>query len=288
MAGDQGRLELMDEIYAIVAPLMPSADVDDLTRLETEMIYQCDRGDVGEASRQALRFAAVARATGDSLTLLRAARNASVPLRLNGQYGEARTLLLEAVNAAVSRRSYVLARHITLDLVRVYLVEGNVSAAREEMNRFAEFNFTTDDSQSNTEFVYLNARLCLDEGKLEEADSCCAELLPKADTLATNRRAAILAVGVRLLTALGKDKQRRLQMLSELERLHLRYRDIGFQDYEAYSLYLGLSGIGEEQRATELLCEYANVHRRDRSPLPASIMAIAGPQRRRRKKLTRP
>ena len=57
----------------------------------------------------------------------------------------------------------------------------------------------------------------------------------------------------------------------DLEASHLVNRDIGVQDFEAYSLFLGLCAIGEEKRAKQLIHEYLHKYRRSKRPIASGL-----------------
>jgi hypothetical protein len=63
--------------------------------------------------------------------------------------------------------------------------------------------------------------------------------------------------------------------VSDLEAAHFVNLDIGAQDFEAYSLFLGLRAIGEEKRAQEQLHDFLK-YRRSRRPV-ASALRHASP-----------
>jgi hypothetical protein len=273
MASDQCDRSVIDEIYGAAQSVLLCDGVDDLHRFELNMVYHCTRGDVEEASRMALQFAASARDSADSMVFFKAARNAVCPLRLNGRYKDAKTLLVEAINLAVGKRSFAFARYLTQELVRLHLVENNFAEARKQLDRFADFEFPDADLHSRADHADLEARLCLEEGNLEGAQKNCEFLLASSANLAASRRVTTLATAVRVQASLGDDRCALESFVRELESLHLEQRTAGFQDYETVGLFVGLSAIGEASRGTELLKSYVTTYRRDRSPIPPSLHA---------------
>jgi hypothetical protein len=71
-------------------------------------------------------------------------------------------------------------------------------------------------------------------------------------------------------------------IVAELEATHRQMRCVGSQDFEVYSLYLGLSAIGDERRGANLLQDYVLQHRRSKYPLHPSMAAVAAQSNRRR------
>ena len=60
------------------------------------------------------------------------------------------------------------------------------------------------------------------------------------------RRTATLALAVRLAIMKNVPHNEFAKLLADLQESHLLNRDVGRQDYEAYSLYLGPAYLGKQ------------------------------------------
>ncbi len=59
--------------------------------------------------------------------------------------------------------------------------------------------------------------------------------------------------------------------MTELEATHFQMRGIGSQDFECYSLFLGLCALNKKDRAVHLLREHVE-QRQVKWPLPRTIL----------------
>ena len=83
-----------------------------------------------------------------------------------------------------------------------------------------------------------------------------------------NRRAAVLALGVRIGIEQQVSTRSLLPMLRELELAHMKTRASGWQDFEAHALALGLRSCGELERGLRVLVEYTTQFRREPWAIP--------------------
>lgn len=275
MASERGEFQIMDETYASILPLFEVQLADDMPRFDVQLIYECVRGDLSAASPLAYGLARVGRLANDTNLAIRALKNAATALRACGKTAEACELLSEGVDRANSARAYELARMLVVELARTWLIAGETQKARFEMDRVLSPHLPEPgDSHAKLDFLTINARLCLQENRVEEASNFYKKILPFVSALAVDRREMVLAIGIRLGTAAAWPRKELAPMVSELQSVYQICRHSNAQDYEVYSLYLGLSALGQEQKATALLLDYCANFRKDASRLPTKIKEI--------------
>ncbi|MBA3644550.1 MAG: AAA family ATPase [Gemmatimonadaceae bacterium] len=268
MASDINSAEAMDEIYRLVTPIQPEEDSDEILKYELEMVYFSARGDIElTLSSIAQVLTAVRRSKQPSLTQFYFS-NCSTALRIMGKFADARHLLEEAIEAALSGRLYVRAKYLMLQLIRLDLAEGKVSDARRNLDRASAWEFPQEDSITLVQERYLKARVLLNEGKIEEAKLVIAPALAAQDGVKTAFRGPVLATAVRVATLQQRFDSDASEMVNELERIHLRDRASGWNDFEAFALISALVAMGKATRATQLLTEYLTEFRRDQASVP--------------------
>jgi hypothetical protein len=158
-----------------------------------------------------------------------------------------------------------------MGLIRIYLTRGDIPRARTSMQKLDSLTEDQDFHRSGERHFFLT-RLALEEENIEEASERYAALA--ADLYrapGANRRAAVLALGVRIALQQKAPFETIRPMIAELEAAHLQNRASGGQDSEAHALAVGLRYCGESQRGLGLLSEYASTHRRERWPLPRPL-----------------
>jgi hypothetical protein len=86
-------------------------------------------------------------------------------------------------------------------------------------------------------------------------------------------RSAALATKIRLEVGRGARRAEIATWVSKLSSLNNVLRTMGAQDYECYSLYLGIRHVGNMEAAAKLLETYVAHERRDTKPLAPEIIA---------------
>jgi hypothetical protein len=114
----------------------------------------------------------------------------------------------------------------------------------------------------------------LELGQIARALTAFSGIETASPTLSVTRKGYYLALEIRIRMLRG-DVQGIEALISELEKTHRQMRSVGSQDFEIYSLYLGLSAIGDKNRGVALLQDYVLRHRRSKYPVPPSIAAVA-------------
>jgi hypothetical protein len=121
----------------------------------------------------------------------------------------------------------------------------------------------------------LDTRIALEEGDLARAVQAFGRVGAQSPTYSVARLGFHLALELRIRLNEAADGDVLLAIVRDLEVAHLQLRRIGSQDFECYSLYLGLCALGRPEHAVRLLEEYVD-QRRIRWPLPKVILEALG------------
>ena len=145
--------------------------------------------------------------------------------------------------------------------------------AREVLRGIEKHRIASDNFKERNEIHYHEARLALEQGDPGEAATAFELIEALSPTYSVSRRGYYLAleVRIRLKQGVGTDVLERL--VTELEATHLQMRGIGSQDFESYSLYLGLCALGKKDRGAQLLREHVEL-RRANWPLPQTMLRV--------------
>lgn len=271
IASNEGKWRLLEEIYELVIPSLTAFELTHEARAEVDMIFHSMRGDLGTATLAASALVPAVKRTRNINRIVRALTNASDVFRLAGDEERARAMQTEAVELAAMHRCRGLTRWALLGLIRMNLDQGLPNQARQNLESIGGESFDEEeDPIARINYENVMTRLLIEEGQLEPAISKCEHLLAGVDKLPRPRVGAVLATAVNLYSRLPSHSQHLARLVEDLRRNHLEFRSAGWQDYEAYSLYLGICALGDKRGAAHLLAEYVSV-RRDTSQLPKEI-----------------
>jgi DNA-binding SARP family transcriptional activator/tetratricopeptide (TPR) repeat protein len=262
---------MLDSLYSEIEPLLTLEEIDSVTRLEVEMVYHTIRGDPRRAETAAQEFLTESQSTANPVAVSRALVNVAHSCRIAGRVEDARKLLLRALEHASSNRLAGRASAVTAALARLHLASGDLVLAREMLDRSKEYAISRDDVHTRTEEWFLTARIALEEGNLGDAAAAFSQIGDVSPNSSLARRGTYLALGMRIRLGIGELGEDFPSLVRELERIHCMTREVGLQDFESYSLFLGLRTLGEEARGAELLREYVQKFRRERGQIPVFI-----------------
>jgi len=142
--------------------------------------------------------------------------------------------------------------------------------ARAELSQ-CDYPIPEDDRITRAEWDFCDARVALSEGDLTRTGTAVAGFESVPQSLSANRRAACLAITLRLHLARGARSDLIRTMVGDLEALHLVNRDLGTQDFETVALCLGLIALGNREQARHYLSEYLQKYRMSRRRLTKEI-----------------
>lgn len=266
--------QLMDAVYAKIAPLLAETKPDDLRRLEVEMVYHSTRGDAARGLAAASALVNAARTTKDGVTLAKALSNAANSFRINGDPGEAEAFLRELIDYSVQRHFFERAAMAMLCMGKLALASEDVARARVMLEQTKTLPITNENLRCTAEQQFLEARISLLEGNLDQATRASSYVRSGAAGHVSSRRGANLGMTILLGIAQGANPDTLRPAVTDLETSHLKLRAMGLQDFETECLYLGLKAIGREGDGITLLREYLGKHRRDRRPPTKSLTAL--------------
>jgi DNA-binding SARP family transcriptional activator/tetratricopeptide (TPR) repeat protein len=272
VAAEQNQLHAMEQLYLTMLPLLEEPAIAPIARLEVEMIYHSVCGDMRLAEKATDQLRRVVRDERDQRTLSRALSNIGVAYRLAGRTDDAEAVFLELVDHSVAHGLVTRTSFAILSLIRVYLAAGDLRRARDAVCKLDALTGTDQDLHCTVDRLYMFARLALEEGNIEEAsDRYTAALAQSTPAQTTNRRAAILALGIRIGIQKALSFDIIQPMVADLEAAHLQNRGTCWQDFETHALALGLQYCGESEEGMRLLVEYATKYRREKWPLPQQL-----------------
>jgi ATP/maltotriose-dependent transcriptional regulator MalT len=160
-------------------------------------------------------------------------------------------------------------------LVRLYLAAGDIQRAREALDKSESLADFGEDVHLISDRNYLQARVALEEGNIAAASAYYALTLAETNSNQTiNRRSSVAALGIMVGVSNGTHLHSLSPLVADLESMHIQNRALGWQDFEAQALFVGLSVCGETDKAHRLLEDYATTYRRERWPLPRRLSEL--------------
>jgi tetratricopeptide (TPR) repeat protein len=273
LAVDFGRSHYLDAVYQQVSPLLHDSDVSERNRLELEVIYRTMRGDGFVPIDDLSRFADVARLSGGELAYSRALVTAGIACRLSARYEEGLQFVSKAFEHAISNRLHWRRSEILLSTAALHIAARAFEKAREVLKGFEKHLIASDNFKERNEIHYHEARLALEEGDSAGAATAFDLIETLSPTYSVTRRGYYLALEVQIRLKQGAAIEVVEKLVAELEATHLQMRDLGSQDFESISLYLGLCALGAKDRGAQILREHVEL-RRAKWPLPQTIMRV--------------
>lgn len=280
IASNLTQISVMKQLYRTIHPLFDDPIVPPASRFEIDMVFHSVCGDVEKATEATARFLEVARADRNLLTFSRALGSAAVAHRLGGRREAAERLFIEALDHSIAHGLTARATFAAYSLVRLYLAAGDVRQARRMMERADHIAQSAEDVHLIADNHYLTARISLEEGNIQEASAAYAVILTETGpNQSINRRAAVLALGIRIGISQDASTESLWPLVAELEAAHILNRSSGWQDFEAHALYHGLQACGKSEKAKRILTEYKKTHRREKGPLPKNLSELVDSER---------
>jgi ATP/maltotriose-dependent transcriptional regulator MalT len=277
IASNLTQIGIMKKLYQTILPLFDNPMVPSASRFEVDMIFHSVCGDVEKATEATTQFLEVARADRNLLTFSRALGNAAVAHRLGGRGEVAERLFIEALDHSIAHGLTARATFAAYSLVRLYLASGDVRQARHMMERADHVAQFAEDVHLVADKHFLTARISLEEGNVQEASAAYAVILSETGpNQSVNRRAAVLALGIRIGLFQGESTESLWPLVSELEAAHILNRSSGWQDFEAHALFHGLQACGNSEKARRILTDYGRIHRREKGALPKNLSELIG------------
>jgi predicted nucleic acid-binding protein len=253
---------------------LANEEIDFVTRFEAELIYQTMRGQKDISRAEMKTFVEAARLSYGEIGYSQAIIAVASACRIMGKDRDCLEFLHSALEHAQAHKLHARIPAIILAEVRLHVAAEDFTSARDAISRGRLYAIPVDDRVTRPEWQFFEARIALEDSTLREAEATASaiEIVPQTDSVA--RRAGCLAVILRLRLKQQTSPAVLKSLVAELEEAHMITREIGAQDFEAHTLYLGLSAVGENEKARRLLQDYVGHVRRSRRPLSSSIRAL--------------
>lgn len=276
-AQNLGQATVAAKTWQAVVGLVQCAAHDPAARYRVAMVYHADYGNLVEAVEYADRLVATVRASGSSLSLIRALRNGAVAVRRAGHMDRARSFLTEAYDLAVNHHATLAAVEAAHQMASLCFQEGELRFAWEWLN-IADSWTSRCESPFQTYDLAIT-RACLALTDTESAESVdvrpLLERVPSWQDDANLRRRQLVA-SLHLLIAARHDATLvRPVLLTECERLYTQLGNRGNQDFCVECLVTAYVAVDDRVRSRQLLKHYLKDARRDRGPLPPTLAAQA-------------
>ncbi|HEY8852626.1 MAG TPA: AAA family ATPase [Gemmatimonadaceae bacterium] len=269
VASSLNEIRTMEEVYQTIIPLMDSSRGNSHIGPEIEMVFHSACGDIGKLITATRAFLEAVRNETNLLTFSRGLVNAATAYRLAGEREEAESLLREALDHALAHGASSRATFAWHSLVRLYLAAGDIQQAREALDRSERMAEFGEEIHLISDRNYLHARVALEEGNIDAASAYYALALAETNSNQTiNRRSSVAALGIMVGVSKGTPVHSLRPLVADLESMHIQNRALGWQDFEAQALFVGVNACGEVEKAHQLLEDYATTYRRERWPLP--------------------
>ncbi|HWL41078.1 MAG TPA: AAA family ATPase [Gemmatimonadaceae bacterium] len=266
--------DIVDAIYRQIEPLDVEIGINKTSRVETELVYQSSRGDLKKGLVAGQTLVQLERQSRDLGRLVRALMNAGSGCRISASDSEGEEYLSEAIDCSLKHHMIERAKVSMQLMVRLHLSMCNVTLAREMLDRSKRLPVSPENRPSIIEQGVLEARVSLEEGRLEESAGVFYPIQEFLFAAGGTRRAMCLALDLRFGLIAGRDPQVLLPAVTQLESCQRKLRGMGLQDFETESLYLGLKATGNEEKGRALVGDYVHNQRRDLRPLPPSLASV--------------
>src|SRR6185437_14300004 len=270
-----GDIATMDVVYKEVAPLSDHVGVRVHDRLKLEMIYETIRGDIATGAEAARELLLLAERTLPLRHRLPVMLNCASALRRGGRPGESEALCESLFNFAVTFGCYSIAAEACNRLIEMHGDSGRVASAATWVTNYRRLRRPATELESRRSLRIAMARVHLWRSQWDAATTLLEpkNSPPLWDDEVMLFRSAALATKIRLEVGRGARRAEIATWVRKLSSLNNVLRTMGAQDYECYSLYLGIRHVGNTEAAAKLLETYVAHERRDTKPLAPEIIA---------------
>lgn len=273
LATNIGGGEELDLIYESVEPLLEQCKEAGGAALQLEMVYHIDRGDMIRGRSAAVDLVEYERSHGNSISLMWALVNAAQAMRRCGEYGSSMRLLQDAFDISISQQLRTRAGIIAHHAILTALAFDDLSVASKWYNLAIDNPGPHEDQHSRDELSYYGARIALANGNLEDAKKLFHQIVSVGDESLLHQ-ISHLSLATRLAIVFNENPERVRELVKQLTSLYEIERSRGGQDFEAYSLYLGHTYIGNPVAARNLLNDYVRSYRRELGTLPLEVVTV--------------
>jgi hypothetical protein len=261
------RSDVAQHVFQEVEPLLDDEAVCAAARFECDLIFQSCAGDASRAAAAARQWIAVARRDGSELEVARVLLYASLGLSMNGDLDEAYGAALESFGMA-SQRGVMQIAAVAADLLSgIALLGDDLEDAGRWADEAVQYGRRAAVAYGTPGCLQQAAYVAICRGEYDRA----AELAAESDAhsaLFSYRRAATWSKAFALI--LGLERGGRVPAEPEIDDFLAAFRAVQrfvMVDFLAHVAYRLLFAAGRQTEAATLVREFAQCHRRDRSPL---------------------
>jgi DNA-binding SARP family transcriptional activator/tetratricopeptide (TPR) repeat protein len=271
LVGFRGDIDTAYSIHQLIERLIASGGIAETTKLETQMVFHTNLGDLDLGLRAARQLVEEQRMREDVGELFRANCNSATVCRIAGLFDESERLFRAALEIAESHGLVDAVQRVIPHLANMSLEIGKMEQARSLYKRLADMSVSAGNRFSFVERQSIGARLALYEGRGEDAKRMLPVSLEETVTDPFFQRRTYnlsLHAAVQLTTG-GRAS---VDVTERLEASFLRTRHHVHQAYPAFVLYVALRQNGELERAERHLQEYCGKFRREPWPAPVHLL----------------
>jgi DNA-binding SARP family transcriptional activator len=262
------------QTYLVLRSLSHRSQQRTLQQVKTDLIFQCEAGDLATAVELGAELVVLARSGNSFAKLAQALRFSAKPLGWLGQFDTAREALLEALEIADRLDSGGLAAK-TLELIaRTYLQQGDIEAA-DIWGAKGIARIPASHHSQDIALQHLRATNALIRGDVDAARQIAKEGNLHVAPSNPRSRFSYYMLAVQTLIASLTTEGPVSPEGTEFLRLFGSRQSYGDQDTFAYCAHRILRSAGQTREAAQLLNDYQNDHRRERSPLPNYLALVA-------------
>ncbi len=274
IATNIGDVTTIDAVYQEALVLSSDVAVDSRDRLMLTMIYESVRGNTHVAATTARELLLLAERTMAPRHRLIIILNCASALRRGGDAGESEGVCESLFNLAVSFQSFDLAAEACNRLIEMHADAGRMSVASDWVAHYLRLRRPKSELASHRSLRIAIARVHLWRSEWEDASNLLENgtTLPLWKDAVAQFRSAALATKIRLEIGRAGATEAIATSVAELSHLNRRLRTMGGQDYECYSLYLGLRYLGRTDEAGRFLDTYVKRDRRDLKLIAPEIL----------------
>jgi hypothetical protein len=271
LAVDFGSSDELDRIYRTVEAFLDSPDVSELHSMQAQTIYRTMRGDGLVPLHELRGLAEVARRINGELGYSCAVVMAASACRMSSRYTEGLEFSAQALAHATLHRLHSRRREIILGEVSLHILGGAFDRAKEALKEIRKYPSDSDSAKERDEINSFEARIALEEGDYDSAALAFARIGGVSPTHSVSRRGFYLALELQIRVGERASKEIIQPLVEELEATHSQMRGLGSQDFECYSLFLGLNALGKRERGVAFLRKHFE-QRRGKWPLPPTLI----------------
>lgn len=263
--------------HALILQLVAARPEHTAARLVVEIVYHTTLGNLENAVEYCRDLIALERSRGSVVANCRALRFISYPLRILGDFAQCRHSLRESLDLAEKYRLAAEATTLCDVLATIALEHGDLDEANVWVDRATNWAKNVDANLERFATRLLRAQLTLAKGNPQETVAILGDDLGMCATEPIPRKAlnVLCALTEAYVTLNRVDDVRRVIPLIQRRLSETLAR--GRQDPFVRALCRAQLLVGDVGEVHDFVTTYLLLQRRDRTPVPADLVALAAP-----------